>query len=80
MGLLFPLKGRIEPIACLLFYLGIKMEVLAWNIFTKSHIEHEGVWGKDLWGKPKGGGKKKRKARWRDEMMRFFHLHIFSDY
>ena len=56
------------------------MEVLAWNIFTKSHIEHEGVWGKDLWGKPKGGGKKKRKARWRDEMMRFFHLHIFSDY
>ena len=80
MGLLFPLNERIEPIACLLFYLGIKMEVLAWNFFTKSHIEHGGAWGKDLWRKPRGGGKKKCKDLWRDEMIRFFHLHIFSDY
>ena len=29
MGLLFSLDGRMEPIACLLFYLVIKMEVLS---------------------------------------------------
>ena len=39
MGFLFPLDGRVEPIACLLFHLVIKMEVLAWNVFI-NHIEH----------------------------------------
>ena len=36
---LFSLDERMEPIACLLFYLIIKMEVL--NIFAKSHIKHD---------------------------------------
>ena len=38
MVLLVPIDGRMEPIACVLFYLVMKTEVL--NILAKSHIKH----------------------------------------
>ena len=41
MSLLPLLDERIKSILCLLLYLLIKIEVLAWNIFTKSHIKHD---------------------------------------
>ena len=44
MGLLFSFDvGRcwMEPIASLLFYLVIKMEVVVWNIFTKNHVQQQ---------------------------------------
>ena len=37
MGLLFLLNRRVEPVACLLFYLVMKIEVLAWNIKKKTY-------------------------------------------
>ena len=38
MGLQFSLDGKLDPIACLMFYLVIKIE--APNIFAKKHIKH----------------------------------------
>ena len=38
MVLLVSIDGRMESIACLLFYLVMKTEVL--NILAKSHIKH----------------------------------------
>ena len=37
MSLLLLLDGRIEPTACLLFYLVIKVGIIVCNIFTKKH-------------------------------------------
>ena len=38
MGFLLSLDGRMEPIACNLFYLVIKREIM--NVFEKNHIKH----------------------------------------